>query len=58
MNVIMGNIFNLSAQLFLSTFSSTINKQLIKPSGELAVTHAEIGLPNLSLLLPSGRLML
>jgi len=58
MNVSMGNIFNLSAQLFLSVFSSTINKQLIKLSAELAMVHTEIGLSNLSLLLPNGRLML
>lgn len=58
MNVSMGNIFNLSAQLFLSTFSSSINKQLIKLSVELAMMHTEIGLPNMSLLLPSRSLML
>lgn len=58
MNVSMGNIFNLSAQLFLSTFSSNINKQLIKLSVELAMMHTEIGLPNMSLLLPSRSLML
>lgn len=58
MNVSMGNIFNLSAQLFLSTFSSSINKQLIKLSVEFAMMHTEMGLPNMSLLLPSRSLML
>lgn len=58
MNASMGNILNFSAQLFLSTFSSTTNKQLIKLSGRHAMMHSEIGLSDLCLPLPSGRLML